>query len=161
MMGHELNRTHSLVVTAPAFERRVLPRPQRILIVDDDADVRHLWELWLEFWGFSVEDAANGAEALKKAAEHRPDLVLMDIWMPVLDGIAATKRLKTDPQTAAVPVLALSADAYPPAPQRALGAGCEMFLQKPVNPDDLLHAIRRALHRKLGGAGQTDPPRPK
>lgn len=130
------------------LERRVLPRPQRILIVDDDADVRHVWELWLEFWGFAVEDAANGIEALRKAAERRPDLVLMDIWMPVLDGIATTERLKKDPETATVPVLALSADAYPPAPQRALGAGCDMFLQKPVNPDTLLDAIRSALHRK-------------
>ena len=133
------------------FERRVLPRPQSILIVDDDPDIRQVWEMWLGFWGFAVEAAANGVDALTKANAHRPDLVLMDIWMPVLDGIATTERLKQNPQTAEVPVLALSADAYPPAPQRALGAGCEMFLQKPVNPDTLLEAIRTALHRKVAG----------
>jgi CheY-like chemotaxis protein len=133
-------------------ERRVLPRPQRVLVVDDDSDIRHIWDLWLTFWGFRVEEAANGAEALDKARTHPPDLVLMDVWMPVLDGIAATQRLKTDARTADVPVLALSADAYPPAPQRALQAGCERFLEKPVDPDTLLDAIRDALrHKPKGG----------
>jgi CheY-like chemotaxis protein len=129
-------------------ERRVRPRPQRVLVVDDDSDIRHIWEMWLTYWGFRVEEAANGADALDKAAAHPPDLVLMDIWMPVLDGIAATRRLKTDARTSDVPVLALSADGYPPAPQRALQAGCEAFLQKPVDPDTLLDAIRGALRQK-------------
>jgi CheY-like chemotaxis protein len=126
-----------------------------VLVVDDDADIRHLWELWLTFWGFSVEEAANGAEALACAAAHRPDLVLMDIWMPVLDGVSATRTLKTDPHTRDVPVLALSADAYPPAPQHALQAGCEVFLQKPVDPDALLTAIRTALRPRMDAPQRT------
>ena len=127
-------------------ERRLLPRPQRVLVVDDDADMRHLWELWLTFWSFTVEEATNGLEAVSKAAAFHPHLVLMDIWMPQLDGLAATQRLKADPRTRHIPVLALSADAYPPAPQKALEAGCEAFLAKPVHPDQLLDAIRHALH---------------
>ena len=134
-------------------DRRVLPRPQHVLVVDDDSDIRHIWEMWLTFWGFRVEEAANGAEALDKAKAQRPDLVLMDIWMPVLDGIAATRRLKTDARTSDVPVLALSADGYPPAPQKALQAGCDVFLQKPVDPDTLLEAIRGALRQKANAAG--------
>jgi two-component system, cell cycle response regulator DivK len=129
------------------LERRLLRRPQRVLVVDDDADIRHIWDLWLTFWGFRVEEAANGSDALAKARTERPDLVLMDIWMPVLDGLTATQRLKEDARTSDVPVLALSADAYPPAPQKALQAGCAAFLQKPVDPDALLDAIRLALRR--------------
>src|SRR5688500_11602438 len=73
----------SRVPEAHVRARRVLPRPQRVLVVDDDSDIRQIWDLWLTFWGFRVEEAANGAEALDKAKAHRPDLVLMDIWMPV------------------------------------------------------------------------------
>ena len=135
------------------IERRTRPRPQRILVVEDDEDLRHLWELWLRFWGFAVEEAANGAEAVEKVRAFRPHLVLMDVWMPVLDGLAATRRLKADAQTKDVPVLALSADAYPPAPERALRAGCRAFLPKPVNPDRLLQAIRAA----LGGTAHPEP----
>jgi two-component system, cell cycle response regulator DivK len=147
----------SSAAEAHVRDRRVLPRPQRVLVVDDDSDIRHIWDLWLTFWGFRVEEAANGAEALAKAKAHRPDLVLMDIWMPVLDGIAATQRLKTDSRTSDVPVLALSADAYPPAPQRALQAGCQVFLQKPVDPDTLLEAIRGALRQKAARGGSESP----
>ena len=127
-------------------ERRRLTRPQRVLVVDDDADMRHVWQLWLTFWGFSVEEAANGLEAVRKAAAFHPHIVLMDIWMPQLDGLSATQQIKADPSTRDIPVLALSADSYPPAPQRALQAGCAQFLEKPVLPQTLLDAIRQALH---------------
>ena len=128
----------------------MLPRPQRVLVVDDDADLRHLWELWLTFWGFAVEEASNGVEAVQKALTFRPHIVLMDIWMPVLDGLAATKQLKTHKQLKDVPILALSADAYAPAPERAIDAGCRAFLPKPVNPDALLDAVRAALKASAG-----------
>ena len=117
-----------------------------MLVVDDDPDMRHVWELWLTFWGFAVEQATNGLEAVSKAAAYRPHIVLMDIWMPQLDGLAATQQIKANPDTRDIPVLALSADSYPPAPQNALNAGCEVFLEKPVLPQALLDAIRRALH---------------
>lgn len=71
------------------MERRLASRPQRVLLVDDSADLRALWKLWLMFWGFGVEEARNGAEAVEKARTHLPDLVLMDLAMPVLDGRAA------------------------------------------------------------------------
>jgi CheY-like chemotaxis protein len=117
-----------------------------VLVVDDDADMRHVWELWLTFWGFAVEEATNGLEAVRKAAAYRPHIVLMDIWMPQLDGLAATQQIKANPNTRDIPVLALSADSYPPAPQNALNAGCKAFLEKPVLPQALLDAIRLALH---------------
>jgi CheY-like chemotaxis protein len=126
-------------------DRRVLPRPQRVLVVDDSTDMRELWTMWLQFWGFVVEQASNGLEAIKKARTFQPHLVLMDIWMPVVDGLKATETLKADPHMKDVPVLALSADAFPPAPERALQAGADRFLSKPVTPDALLDAIRESL----------------
>jgi CheY-like chemotaxis protein len=118
-----------------------------VLVVDDDPDLRHLWELWLTFWGFAVEEASNGLEAIKKARTFQPHLILMDIWMPVLDGLLATRTMKADPAMKDIPVLALSADAFPPAPEKALEAGCDAFLPKPVNPDTLLDNIRVAMRR--------------
>jgi len=91
------------------MERRLASRPQRVLLVDDSADLRALWKLWLMFWGFGVEEARNGAEAVEKARTHLPDLVLMDLAMPVLDGRAAMQLLASDPGTAHVPVLGMSA----------------------------------------------------
>jgi two-component system cell cycle response regulator DivK len=131
------------------IERPILPRPQRVLIVDDSEDIRELWRLWLTFWGFEVEEATDGAEAVRRAKAHRPDLVLMDLWMPVLDGLDATAQLKANRSTTDVPVLALSADVFPPTPDRARAAGCDAFLAKPLDPDSLLEEIRVAFRRVL------------
>jgi CheY-like chemotaxis protein len=123
-----------------------VPSPRkRVLIVDDSLDVRELWHDWLTIWGFEVDQATNGAEAVEKATTCKPDLVLMDWTMPVLDGLAATERLKAHAATAHVPVLALSADTFAPTPQEALGAGCKSFLGKPVTPESLLNEIRKAI----------------
>lgn len=127
------------------MERRVSPRSQRILIADDSEDIRDLWRIWLTIWGFEVEEAENGAEAVRKTIASHPDLVLMDMWMPVMDGYHATRLIKENATTADVPVLALSAHAVSPGPENAMAAGCEMFLSKPVEPDVLLEEIRHAL----------------
>jgi two-component system sensor histidine kinase/response regulator len=102
--------------------------------------------MWLEFWGFAVEQASNGLDAVKKARTFQPHLVLMDLWMPVVDGLTATETLKSDPHMKDVPVLALSADTFSPIRERALKAGADRFLPKPVNPDTLLEAIRDSLN---------------
>jgi CheY-like chemotaxis protein len=126
-------------------ERRILPRPLRVLVVDDDGDVRRLWREWFTLWGFLVEEAANGQEAVEKAHARPPALVLMDWTMPVLGGLAATRKLKADLRTAAVPVVALSADVMSTSPEDAVASGCEAFLSKPVRPYELLSAIRGIL----------------
>jgi CheY-like chemotaxis protein len=129
------------------MERRVRARPQRVLIVDDVAEIRELWRLWLTFWGFAVQEARNGAEAVQMALANPPDLVLMDLWMPVLDGMEAMKQLKDDARTADVPVVALSAQAVTPSPDDVVEAGAITFVQKPCDPDELLSHIRMALTR--------------
>jgi CheY-like chemotaxis protein len=115
-----------------------------------------MWKAWLAYWGFAVEEASNGAEALLKARAWRPDLVLMDLWMPVLDGFSATAQLKSDPNMAGVPVLALSAHVTTPGPEQARHAGCDAFLPKPVDPDELLAHVRQAfrLRRERGLTGE-------
>jgi two-component system, NarL family, sensor histidine kinase EvgS len=125
------------------MERRSAFRPQRVLIVDDTADLRELWKIWLTGWGFAVEEARNGVEAVQKARGHPPDLILMDYAMPVLDGDAAIRLLASDRSTAHIPVLALSEQisAVANSPAKAT------FLPKPTDPDLLLAHIRRTLRR--------------
>jgi two-component system cell cycle response regulator DivK len=132
------------------MDRRRAARPQRVLVVDDSPDIRELWKTWLTIWGFSVEEARNGAEALQKAVAHPPDLVLMDLWMPVMDGLTATKRLKADPRTFGVPVLALTAQSGSPNPAQMAAAGAAAFITKPCDPDVLLNRIRGALGQRSG-----------
>ena len=129
------------------MDRRVRPRPQQVLVVDDVAEIRELWRLWLTFWGFSVQEARNGAEAVQKAVAAPPDLVLMDLWMPVLDGLEAMKQLREDERTAHVPVVALSAQAVVPSAEAVKDAGATLFVQKPCEPDELLSHIRAAFAR--------------
>jgi two-component system alkaline phosphatase synthesis response regulator PhoP len=149
---------HDITSSAPRIERRILPRPQRVLVVDDSADVRELWSMWLQFWGFAVEQATNGLEAIRKARTFQPHLVLMDLWMPVVDGLTATETLKGDPHMKDVPVLALSADTFSPICDRALEAGADRFLAKPVNPDALLEAIRESLNALIQRSAAQAPP---
>ena len=127
------------------MDRRQLTRPQRVLVVDDCADIRELWKMWLTIWGFAVEEARNGSEAVRMAVANPPDLVLMDLWMPVMEGVTATAQLKADPRTLDVPVLALSAQTLAPDPAEAAAAGARAFIAKPCDPDMLLSCIRDAL----------------
>jgi two-component system, cell cycle response regulator DivK len=128
-----------------------------VLLVDDSADVREMWREWLKLWDFQVDEAADGAEALCKAQLHAPDVVLMDLWMPVLDGLDATKALRANPATATVPIVALSA-AYPADATAVRQAGCDTYLPKPLEPTALLEAVRASFaHRP---AGNVPPPRP-
>ena len=129
------------------MERRHSSRPQRVLIVDDLEDMRGMWRLWLTHWGFAVEEAADGAEAVRIARLNPPDLVLMDLWMPVKDGLQTTRELKADPATARVPIWALSGDDSAHTAQEAKLAGCELFIGKPVSPEELLEKIRMCFGR--------------
>ena len=129
-----------------------MARPQRVLLVDDSADLREIWRLWLTFWGFAVEEARNGADAVEKARARPPDLILMDLAMPVLDGRAAMQVLASDPATAHIPVLAMSAQTMAGLDE---GPGTQAFLLKPAEPDHLLAHIRTAFrHGGRDAAGR-------
>jgi CheY-like chemotaxis protein len=111
-----------------------------------------MWQLWLTVCGFEVIEATNGAEALIQARMHHRDLVLMDLSMPIMDGLEATRRLRHDADTANIRIIALTAQSGPDIAQRARDAGCDDFQEKPILPDDLLQLIRAAFGRWSVGA---------
>jgi CheY-like chemotaxis protein len=95
--------------------------------------------------GFDVIQAANGADAISHTAEHFPDMVLMDLSLPIVDGWEATRQLKSDARTAHIPVVALTAHHGSSELERATSAGCDWFVPKPCPPDALIVEIRRVL----------------
>ena len=118
-----------------------------VLLVDDYADTRDLYRLALEVRGFRVVEAVNGQQAVEMTRALRPAVVLMDLSMPVLDGWMATRLLKGAPDTAGIPVVALTAHAREIDRTRALDAGCDVFLSKPCLPSHLVDRINQVLSR--------------
>ena len=116
-----------------------------ILIVDDFADNRAMYAEYLTYSGFRVEEAANGKEAVEKTLRLLPDLVVMDLALPVMDGWEATKVLKADPRTAGIPVVALTGHALDRHSKKAKDAGCDDFLAKPCLPDTLVERARELM----------------
>ena len=121
-----------------------------VLLAEDFEDARELYRDYLEFSGFTVETAANGREAVDRAVALKPDLILMDASMPVLDGWEATRELKANPDTKDIPVLALTAHAFNDARQQARAVGCDGFVTKPCLPDDLVAKVRATLDPRAG-----------
>ena len=122
-----------------------------ILIVDDFEDNRTMYVEYLQFQGYAVAEAVNGQEALDRAIELRPSLVVMDLSLPVMDGWEATRRLKADPRTKDIIVVALTGHAEPAHAKKALDAGCDDFVAKPCLPDQLVATIKK----HVGAAGPT------
>jgi CheY-like chemotaxis protein len=118
-----------------------------VLIVEDQSDLRQLYVQELTISGFDVIEAANGLDAIAHSSSQYPDVILMDLSLPVLDGWEATRRLKSDSRTAHIPVVALTAHDGSGELQRATRAGCDWFVPKPCPPDDLIEEVRRVLAR--------------
>ena len=116
-----------------------------ILVVDDYQDAREMYAEYLQFSGFRVAEARNGNEALQQAFELTPDLILMDLSLPGMDGWEATRQLKADARTNKIPVVALTGHALAGASEGAKKAGCDSFVTKPCLPDDLVVEVRRML----------------
>jgi len=126
----------------PADSRRPL-----VLVVDDYQDAREMYAEYLSFSGFRVAEASNGLEAVEKAFALRPDVILMDLSLPGMDGWTATRQLKTDERTRSIPVVALTGHALAGASDGARQAGCDAFVTKPCLPDELVLEVRRMLER--------------
>ncbi len=118
-----------------------------ILLVEDQSELRRMYAQQLELSGFDVIEAGNGEDAVTRTAADSPDVVLMDLSLPVLDGWEATRRLKTDERTAHIPIVALTAHDGSGDLQRATRAGCDWFVPKPCPPDALIVEIQRVLSR--------------
>src|SRR5215218_7462815 len=129
------------------MNERKSDRP-RVLLVDDYPDAREMYSEYLQFSGFDVVEAANGMEALQKAVDATPDIILMDLSLPVMDGWEATRRLKADARTAHIPVVALTGHALAGISEGAKRAGCDAFVIKPCLPEDLVKEIRKVLDER-------------
>jgi two-component system cell cycle response regulator DivK len=123
---------------------------ERILVVEDNDKSMKLFRDVLLATGYRTLEATTGGEAVRLAAEHAPDLVLMDIQLPDLDGVQALRRLRADARTAAIPVLALTAQAMHGDRERFLAAGFDGYVSKPVNVHELLGTVRRHCDRPAG-----------
>ena len=121
-------------------------KPPLILVVDDYQDAREMYAEYLQFSGFRVAEAKNGNEAVEQAFALKPDLILMDLSLPGIDGGEATRRLKADDATRHIPIVALTGHALAGASEGAKRAGCDSFVTKPCLPDDLVVEVRRMLN---------------
>ena len=115
---------------------------KRVLLVEDETDLRKMMKILLELHGYDVVEAADGYEAVEKAVEYPPDLILMDIAMPVMDGIDSTRTIRRHAELNGVPIVAVTAygDFYS---QRAKTAGCIDVIQKPIDFGQLKPMIER------------------
>jgi CheY-like chemotaxis protein len=121
-----------------------------VLVVEDYQDAREMYAAYLQFSGFEVAEAGNGIEAIEKTRELLPDIVLMDLALPRMDGWEATRRLKNDELTRHIPIVALTGHALAGHAEGARDAGCDAFVTKPCLPDALVAEIKRLLdqHRR-------------
>ena len=124
----------------------------RILVVDDEPDIRELIGDTLRFAGWTTLFAADGEEALTRIAADPPDLIVLDVMMPRLDGRSVVQRVRADPRTAATPVVMVSARGQAADVERGLAAGAAAYLVKPFSPRELVATIRSLL-----GPGHSTP----
>ena len=116
--------------------------PPLVLVVDDSVDARTMYGDYLEFCGYRVVTAGDGIQAIAAAHAEWPAVILMDLAMPRMDGWEAIRRLRADPKTAEIPIVALSAFAFGDAPQRARDAGADLCLSKPCLPPEVALVVR-------------------
>jgi two-component system, cell cycle response regulator DivK len=116
-----------------------------VLLVEDQLDFLAVQKTYLERHGYHVLAVEDGAEAIRCAREHRPHVILMDLSLPNLDGLSATRELKQYPETRGIPVVLLTAHAYGSAGRRAREAGCAAFVPKPCEPRRVLDEVRELI----------------
>ena len=126
-----------------------------VLVVDDFQDNREMFAEFLSLSGFRVAEASTGREAIDRGFDLLPDVILMDLSLPELDGWEATRQLKNDPRTSHIPIVALTGHALADHSREAREAGCDAFLTKPCLPEVLVVEIRRMLERRPASGVKT------
>jgi two-component system, cell cycle response regulator DivK len=119
-----------------------------VLVVEDYQDAREMYAAYLQYSGYRVAEATNGVEAIEKTIELMPDIILMDLALPRMDGWEATRRLKMDERTKHIPIVALTGHALAGHAEGAKQAGCDSFVTKPCLPDALVAEIERMLQAR-------------
>jgi two-component system cell cycle response regulator DivK len=117
----------------------------RILVVEDQEDNRQILRDLLGSAGFQLIEADDGEKAIALASQHKPDLILMDIQLPLLDGYEATRRIKSDPALKAIPIIVVTSYALSGDEEKAKAAGCDAYVAKPYSPRQLMATIRAHL----------------
>lgn len=120
----------------------------KILLVDDHPDIVRLLQMSLRAEGYTILTASDGVQALSQVATERPDLVILDVVMPELDGIRVLNRIKTDPELASTIVVLLTVRDQPEEVSFGLDVGADYYLTKPFRPDDVAALVRRALETR-------------
>ena len=133
--------------------RKATTMTKRILVVEDQEDLRGILRDLLTGSGYDVAEAADGGDGVAKAKSERPDLILMDIQLPILDGYEATRQIKADPNLKAMPIIAVSSYAMKGDEEKARASGCDHYVTKPHSPLQLLRIIRGFLGEQ--GVGRT------
>lgn len=118
---------------------------KRILVVEDQEDNRQIIRDMLALTDYEISEAENGEEALVEIAKQRPDLILMDIQLPIMDGYTATRRIKADPALRSIPIIAVTSYALSGEDKKAREAGCDDYIPKPYSPRELLAKVRQYL----------------
>lgn len=116
-----------------------------MLVVDDTPDNREMYIEYLRFSGFRVVGAEDGESAVEVARKYQPTVILMDLSLPGIDGLEATRILKADPNTRHIHIIAVTGHAEPASRERAMSAGCDLFLAKPALPNEIAEQIVRLL----------------
>ena len=118
---------------------------KRILVIEDNETNLYLIRFMLEKGGYEVIEAREGAVGVELAGKEKPDLILMDIQLPDIDGLEATKRIRASEADAEIPIVALTSFAMAGDRERALAAGCTNYIEKPINPDTFIAEIEKYL----------------
>ena len=118
---------------------------KRILVVEDQEDNRQILRDLLANAGYEMIEAEDGEQALEQVAKHQPDLILMDIQLPLMDGYEATRRIKADPNSKGIPIIVVTSYALSGDEEKARAAGCDAYVAKPYSPRALLAQIREYL----------------
>ena len=134
----------------------MIKKATQILVVDDEQDILELIRHTLNKEGYEVHVAANGQQAVEKAKKIKPSLILMDVMMPVMDGMEACRQLKEDPETATLPIIFLTARSEEFAELAGFEAGADDYISKPIRSLVLLSRIRAILRRNMGGSAKEE-----
>lgn len=143
-----VDRAEGGAASRPAPSDAAHGRPL-VLVVEDDPDCRTIYRIILEEAGFGVIETTNGAEGLRLAVQRSPDIILMDLRLPGIDGWAATRLLTSRPETMGIPVVALTCNVLPQHREEARQAGCVAFLAKPIEPAVIVAEIRGIISRSF------------
>lgn len=119
-----------------------------VLLVDDEDTIRNMLRMVLEFSGYHVHEAIDGIEALEKVAEHKPDVLLLDVMMPRMDGLTVCRQLRLQPDTAQLPILLFSGKTQEEAIREGLEAGADQYICKPASPSEIVKIIDKLLEPK-------------